>query len=150
MFPASLGDTTLGWFDKLSPGKIDNFKELDEQFTARFITNSWVVKGPKSLTHLKKKQRETLRKYSQRYWELFQETEYCDLKFTVGTFKFGLPWDSNDIYNDLPRTFDDLLARVDEFSKVDDDDRAAIRLNVKRDRGNDRRKQGFKKEEQKG
>ena len=71
MFPASLGDTALRWFDKLPPGKIDSFRELAEQFAARFITNSRVIKGPKALTHLKKKQGETLREYSQRYWELF-------------------------------------------------------------------------------
>lgn len=52
MFPASLGDTTLRWFDKLPLGKIDSFRELSEQFTARFITNSRVVKGPEALTHL--------------------------------------------------------------------------------------------------
>ena len=55
MLPANLGDTTLRWFDKLPPGKIDSFRELAEQFIARFIINSWVVKGPEALTHLKKK-----------------------------------------------------------------------------------------------
>ena len=55
MSPASLGDTTLRWFDKLPSGWIDSFRELAEQFAARFITNSRVIKGPEALTHLKKK-----------------------------------------------------------------------------------------------
>ena len=129
MFPKSLGDTALRWFDKLHSGKINNFRELVEQFTARFITNNRVVKGLEALTHLKKKHGKTLREYSQRYWELFQETEDCDLRFAVSTLKIGLPWDGNGIYNDLtrhqPKSFDDLLTRIDEFSRVDDDDRAA-------------------------
>lgn len=61
-------------------------------------------------------------------------------------FKFGLLWDNNGIYNDLtrrsPKTFDDLLTRVDGFSRVEDDDRATNRKNPKRKRGNDRRKDG--------
>lgn len=34
-----------------------------------------------------------------------------------------------------PKTFDDLLTRVDEFYRVEDDDRAANKSNFKRDRG---------------
>lgn len=68
------------------------------------------------------------------------------MKFAVSTFKFGLPWDNTGTYNDLtrrpPRTFNDLLARVDEFSMVEDNDQAANRTNFKRDRRNDMREEG--------
>ncbi|KAM7503881.1 hypothetical protein LguiB_002785 [Lonicera macranthoides] len=51
------------------------------------------------------------------------------------TFKFGLPWDSNGVYNDLnrrpPRTFDDILARINEFSRAEDNDQAANFKNVR-------------------
>lgn len=67
MFSASLEDTALERFDKLPPSRIDSFSKLAEQFTARFITNSKVVKRPEALAHLKKKQGESLREYSQRY-----------------------------------------------------------------------------------
>ena len=40
MFPASMGDAVLRWFTRLPVGKIDNFRELAEQFTARFIINN--------------------------------------------------------------------------------------------------------------
>lgn len=60
MLPASLGDTTLRWFDRLPLGKINNFKKLAEQFTAHFITNSQVVNGPEVLAHMKMKQGGTL------------------------------------------------------------------------------------------
>lgn len=60
MFPASLGDVALRWFTRMLAGQIGNFRELAEQFMARFITNSRVVKGPKALTNMKKKRGEAL------------------------------------------------------------------------------------------
>lgn len=84
-------------FTKLPGEHIDNFKDLAEQFTARFITNSLVVKSPDALTHLMKERNVTIREYSSRYWEVFQEAEDCDMKFAVSTFKYGLPWDINGI-----------------------------------------------------
>ena len=48
------------------------------------------------------------------------------MKFALNTFKYGLPRDSNVVYNSLtriPRTsFDELLSRVDEFARVEDDE----------------------------
>ena len=67
---------------------------------------------------------------------MFQETEDCDLKFTVSAFKFGMSCDDIGIYNDHtrhpPKTFNDLLARIDEFLRVEDDDRTANMSNFKR------------------
>lgn len=63
-----------------------------------------------------------------------------------------LPWDRDGIYNDPtirpPKTFDDLLSRIDEFAKVKDDDLAANRAEYKRDRGNDKKQEGSSKKEQ--
>ena len=90
MFPTILGDVALKWFTRLPAGKIDSFRELAELFMARFITNSRIVKGPEALTNLRKKKYETLQEYSSRYWEVFQEMEDCDMKFSLNTFKYGL------------------------------------------------------------
>ena len=47
------------------------------------------------------------------------------MKFALNTFKYGLPRDSNGIYNSLtrvpPTSFDELLSRVNEFARVEDD-----------------------------
>lgn len=83
---------------------MDNFRELAEQFMEKkFITNSRIVKGPKALSSLGKKKRETLREYSSRYWEVYQETENYDIKFALNIFKGGLSRDGNGIYNSLTR-----------------------------------------------
>ena len=59
---------------------------------------------------------------------LSQETEDCDIKFALNTFKYGLPKDSNGIYNSLmkvpPYTFDELLSRVNEYARVEEDEMA--------------------------
>ncbi|GFZ00158.1 hypothetical protein Acr_13g0015570 [Actinidia rufa] len=37
VFPSSLGDLGLKWFDRLPPGSIENFYQLTESFVARFV-----------------------------------------------------------------------------------------------------------------
>ena len=82
-FPTSLGGFSIEIVRQVTWGQIDSFRELAEQFADRFITNSRVVKGPDVLTHLRNEKNETLRDYSSRYWEVFQEAEDCDLKFAI-------------------------------------------------------------------
>ena len=55
------------WFLKLPAGQIDSFRELAEQFIARFITNSRIIKGPKALTTMRKKSSETPKEYFAKY-----------------------------------------------------------------------------------
>ena len=98
---------------------------------ARFIINRRVVKGPEALTLLRKINGETLKEYLSSYWEVYQEAEDCDLKFALNTFKSGLSYDKDVIYNSLtrlpPHTFDQLLARVNEYASVEDNEAIAIR-----------------------
>lgn len=72
---------------------------------------------------------------------MYQETEDCDLKFVLNTFKYGLPRTNNGIYNSFniipPYTFDELLSWINEYACVVDDE---ITTNV----GNNR-KGGFGK-----
>lgn len=42
-------------------GQIDSFRELAEHFTARFITNSKIIKGPEALTIIRKRNNKTIR-----------------------------------------------------------------------------------------
>lgn len=95
------------------------------------------MKGPDALTYLRKEKKETLRDYSLRYWQIFQEAEDCDMEFPISTFKYGLPWDRDGIYNDLtrrtPKNFDYFLSRIYEFARVEDDDLVANRVEYKRE-----------------
>ena len=50
-----------------APNRPNSFRELAEQFTARFITNSGIINGPKALTTTRKSNNEALREYFARY-----------------------------------------------------------------------------------
>ena len=52
-----------------------------------------------------------------------------------------MPWVRDGIYEDLkrrpPKTFDDLLSRIDKFARVEDDDLTANKDEYKKERVND-------------
>ena len=91
LFPSSLGLVAMRWFDGLRAGSINSFKELTQAFRSRFITCSRVPRPLASLLSLSMKEGETLKTYSDRYWETFNEIdgEFDDV--AIITFKLGLP-----------------------------------------------------------
>ena len=64
VFPLSLGDLRLKWFDKLLPGSIKNFLQLFESFVAQFVINTKAPKSVSSLLIFCKGKNKTLRNYS--------------------------------------------------------------------------------------
>jgi len=69
VFPSSLGPVTMRWFDGLGAGSIDSIKELTWAFGSRFITCSRVPRPLDSLLSMTMREGETLKTYSDRYWE---------------------------------------------------------------------------------
>uniref|UniRef100_A0A2N9FH02 Uncharacterized protein n=1 Tax=Fagus sylvatica TaxID=28930 RepID=A0A2N9FH02_FAGSY len=78
VFPSSLGEVGLRWFDRLEHGSIRSWKEMSKIFTARFITNTRKPKEIDSLLALTMKAGETLKSYSTRYWEVYNDIDACD------------------------------------------------------------------------
>ena len=91
VFPSSLGPVVMRWFNDLKANSIDSFKKLTQAFGARFITCSKVPRPLGSLLSMSMREGETLKTYSDRYWEMFNEIEgeYDDV--AISTFKAGLP-----------------------------------------------------------
>ena len=91
VFPSSLGPMAMRWFDGLKPNSINSFKQLTQAFGSRFITSSKVPRPLDSLLSLSIREGETLKAYSDRYWEMYNEIEgnYDDV--AISTFKRGLP-----------------------------------------------------------
>ena len=91
VFPSSLGLVAMRWFNGLRANSIDSFKKLTRAFGARFITCSRVPRPLGSLLSMFMREGETLKSYSDRYWEMFNEIEgeYDDV--AISTFKAGLP-----------------------------------------------------------
>ena len=91
VFPSSLGLVAVRWFDGLRAVSIDSFKKLTQAFGSHFITCSRVPRPLASLFSLSIREGETLKTYSNRYWEMFNEIddEFDDV--AISTFKLGLP-----------------------------------------------------------
>ena len=70
VFPSSLGPMAMKWFDRLRERSIDSYEELTRAFGARFITCNRVSRTLDSLLALLMREGETLKTYSDRYWEL--------------------------------------------------------------------------------
>uniref|UniRef100_A0A2N9I521 Uncharacterized protein n=1 Tax=Fagus sylvatica TaxID=28930 RepID=A0A2N9I521_FAGSY len=87
VFPSSLGEVGLRWFDRLEHRSIRSWKEMSEIFTARFITNTQKPKKIDSLLALTMKAGETLKSYSTRYWEVYNDIDACDEDIVVKTFR---------------------------------------------------------------
>ena len=75
IFPSSLGPMARRWFNGLKANSIDSFKKLTQSFDARFITCSRVPLPLGSLLFMSMREGETLKAYSDRYWEMFNEID---------------------------------------------------------------------------
>ena len=91
VFPSSLGEVALRWFNKFSSRSVASWRQLAELFTPRFIANSKQPKEVDYLLILQKKNGEGLRVYAKRYWEAYNEIEECSEQLAVAQFKIGLP-----------------------------------------------------------
>ncbi|XP_050278042.1 uncharacterized protein LOC126719548 [Quercus robur] len=91
VFPYSLGPVAIRWFNGLKANSIDSITKLTRAFGAHFITCSQVPWPLGSLLSMSMRKGETLKAYSDRYWEMFNEIEgdYDDV--AISTFKAGLP-----------------------------------------------------------
>ena len=90
-FPSSLGPVAMRWFNGLRANSIESFKKLTRVFGARFITCSRVPRPLGSLLTMSMREGETLKTYSDRYWEMFNEIEGKNDGVAITTFKAGLP-----------------------------------------------------------
>ena len=91
VFPSSSGPVAIRWFDGLRANSINSFKELTQAFGSRFVTCSRVPQLLDSLLSLSMREGETLKMYSDRYWEMYNKIngEFEDV--AISTFKVGLP-----------------------------------------------------------
>ncbi|XP_075652760.1 uncharacterized protein LOC142623249 [Castanea sativa] len=133
VFPSSLSPVAMRWFDGLRERSIDSYEELTRAFGARFVTCSRVLRTLDSLLALLMREGETLKTYSDRYWELYNKLDGNFEDVVVRTFKSGLPTES-DLWESLTmkpaRNMRQLMDRIDEHKRVEDD-QAQIKGKVK-------------------
>ena len=123
-FPSNLGPVAMRWFNGLGAGSIDFFKELTRAFGSRFITCSRVPQPLDSLLSISIQEGETLKTYSDRYWEMFNEIDGDFDDEVIRIFKVDLPTE-HDLRKSLTkksvRNVHRLMGRIDEYKRVKED-----------------------------
>ena len=124
VFPSNLGPIAMRWFNGLRAGSIDYFKELTQAFGSRFITCSRVPQPLASLLSLSMREGETLKTYSDKYWEMFNEIDDDFDDVAISTFKLGLPAE-HDLRKSLTgkpvTSICQLMDRIDKYKRVEKD-----------------------------
>ena len=122
--PLHLGLVAMRWFDGLGASSIDSFKEPTQAFGSCFITYSRVPRPLDSLLSLSIRKRKTLKTYSGKYWEMFNEINGDFDDVTIRTFKVGLPVEQG-LRKSLTRkpttSVRQLMDRIDKYKQVDED-----------------------------
>ena len=124
IFPSSLSPMAMRWFNGLKENSIDSFKKLTQSFGARFIMCSRVPLPLGSLFSMSMREGETLKAYSDRYWEMFYEVDRSYDDVAINTFKAGLPAE-HDLRKSLtgkPVTSVRLLMdMIDKYRRIKED-----------------------------
>jgi hypothetical protein len=126
LFPSSLGEVAMRWFNQLGVRTIYSWDQLAEAFVARFITNSRKRKEMGSLLTMKLEANETLKDYSTRFWETYNDIESCGEEVAITTFKMGLPAESGlrqSLVKHPPANLGKLMYKIDQFVRIEEDGR---------------------------
>ncbi|XP_065638192.1 uncharacterized protein LOC136071156 [Quercus suber] len=114
----------MRWFDGLKAGSINSFKELTQAFGSRFVTCRRAVRPVSSLLSLFMREGESLKAYSDRYWEMFNEVEGNNDAMALSTFKLGLPTDHGlraSLSGKPVANVRQLMDRIEKYKRVEED-----------------------------
>ena len=124
VFPSSLGPIPRRWFDGLRTNSINSFKKLTQSFCSRFITCSRVPQPLDSLLSISMREGESVKAYSEKYWEMFNKID-CDFdEVAIKTFKVGLPSKHGlrkSLTGKLVTSLRQLIDQVDKYKRIRDD-----------------------------
>ena len=124
VFPSSLGPMLMRWFNGLKTNSISSFKKLTQSFCFRFITYSRVPQPLDSLLSISIRGGESVKAYSERYWEMFNEIDGDFDEVTFKTFKVGLPTKHGlrkSLTGKPVTSLRQLMDRVDKYKRIEDD-----------------------------
>ena len=91
VFLSSLGPAAMRWFNGLKADSVDSYRQLTQALGFRFVTNSRAPQPLSALLSLSIRDGETLKTYSGRYWEMYNEMDGNFDEVAVNTFKTSLP-----------------------------------------------------------
>ena len=105
VFPSSLGDLRLEWFDKFSHGVNRKLSSTDRVIHSSIRDQHKAPKGIGSLLKLIKGKNETIRNYSNRHWETYNEIKECSEELAMASYTLELtPMETLGKLNAQPST----------------------------------------------
>ena len=114
----------MRWFDGLRTNSISSFKKLTQSFCSRFITCSRVPQPLDSLLSMTIRERESVKAYAGRYWEMFNEIDGDFDEVAIRTFKVGLPPEHGlrkSLTGKPVTNLRQLMDQVDKYKRIEND-----------------------------
>ena len=124
VFPSSLGSMPMRWFDELKTNSISSFKKLTQSCCSQFITCSRVPQPLDSLLSMSMREGESVKAYSERYWEMFNEIDGDFDEVAIKTFKVNLPTEHGlrkSLTGKPVTSLRQLMDIVDKYKRIEDD-----------------------------
>ena len=90
VFPSNLGPAAMRWFNGLKVDSVDSYRQLNQAFGSRFVTNSRAPQPLSALLSLFMHDEETLKTYLGRYWDMYNEMDGNFDDVAINTFKSSL------------------------------------------------------------
>ncbi|XP_028126006.1 uncharacterized protein LOC114322790, partial [Camellia sinensis] len=124
IFPASLGELGLKWFERLPEESIEGWQQLAKAFVTRFKTNTRTSKKVNHFLGVKIESGGSLKAYNAKYWKSYNEILDCPTNLAITQYKRGLPVghrlrDSFTMHQ--PATMESLMQRINEHIRGEDD-----------------------------
>ena len=114
----------MRWFNGLRANSINSFKRLTQVFSSHFVTCSRVPRLLDSLLSSSMREGETLKAYSDRYWEMYNEIDGDFEDVAISTFKVSLP-NEHGLRKSLTgkpvTSVCQLMDRIDKYKRVKED-----------------------------
>ena len=124
IFPSSLEPVAMRWFNELKANSINSFRELAQSFGSHFVRCSRVLRPLDSLLSLSMREGETLKAYSDRYWEMYNEIDGDFEDVAISTFKVGLPNEHGlrkSLTSKPVTSVRQLMNRINKYKRVEED-----------------------------
>ena len=124
VFPSSLGLVAMRWFNGLKMNSIDSYRQLTQAFGSRFITNSRAPRPLSALLSLSMHDGETLKAYSDRYWETYNKMEDNFDDVAIITLKNSLLADHGlrkSLTGKPSTSMRQLMDQIDKYKWVEED-----------------------------
>ena len=124
VFPSSLGPMAMMWFNGLMANSVNSNRQLTQAFVSHFVTNNKALRPLSVLLSLSMCERETLKAYSSRYWEMYNEIDGNFDDVTINTFKKSFPVEHGlrkSLTGKPATSVRQLMDRIDKYKRVEED-----------------------------